>query len=156
MIFPRQTPSIPRKGTETLVSRNLLLNFQIPSDTLNSPQGDGNNIDKALVAKANKILVRHPQFPARGRKRGTEHDSRDGNAASQTLSIPRKGTETAQHLGIEVGSIDESDTLNSPQGDGNLTPSYFHIRLTLCQTPSIPRKGTETPASPIWSLEYKK
>ncbi len=38
-----------------------------------------------------------------------------------------------------------SDTLNSPQGDGNTVENPFGAQLlALCQTPSIPRKGTET------------
>ncbi len=37
----RQTPSIPRKGTETAPS-TVAVPSAFPSDTLNSPQGDGN------------------------------------------------------------------------------------------------------------------
>ncbi len=91
------------------------------SDTLNSPQGDGNC--HHLPIPGNRVKVRHPQFPARGRK----------------LNI--KGlTITPQKL---------SDTLNSPQGDGNQARLAKIRALTLpdCQTPSIPRKGTETQGS---------
>ena len=111
-----QTPSIPRKGTETAKRRP-------------TPQ--------AVVQN-----VRHPQFPARGRKRRAGMNVRL-TGSSQTPSIPRKGTETStpstcyapdqrvRHpqfpargrkpiplvkSGVTSSS---SDTLNSPQGDGN-------------------------------------
>ncbi len=62
-----QTPSIPRKGTET----HLLKRFRI------------------VIA-----WVRHPQFPARGRKRGHPQWTATHPRLRQTPSIPRKGTET--------------------------------------------------------------
>ncbi len=65
------------------------------SDTLNSPQGDG-NLSQSYLALHNEY-VRHPQFPARGRKHG-------------------------QVSRWEVTEV-ESDTLNSPQGDGNFNLS---------------------------------
>ncbi len=37
-----------------------------------------------------------------------------------------------------------SDTLNSPQGDGNGGRGDLDFSLKKRQTPSIPRKGTET------------
>ena len=68
------------------------------SDTLNSPQGDGNRL-KSLHA-GGKV-----EF-------------------SQTPSIPRKGTETFWNASaFAAWDLLKSDTLNSPQGDGNLTPA---------------------------------
>ncbi len=43
-----------------------------------------------------------------------------------------------------MGAV-SSDTLNSPQGDGNTLMAYGLSLWGLGQTPSIPRKGTETP-----------
>ncbi len=40
--------------------------------------------------------------------------------------------------------IELSDTLNSPQGDGNGVVNGSILNSRACQTPSIPRKGTET------------
>ncbi len=42
----------------------------------------------------------------------------DTKKICQTPSIPRKGTETSSRIGSERIDI-QSDTLNSPQGDGN-------------------------------------
>ncbi len=89
----RQTPSIPRKGTET-----------------NPEFGFGRRC---------RCTVRHPQFPARGRK---QHNGLllPDLTIGQTPSIPRKGTETyiPSYSGLSLGTL--SDTLNSPQGDGNV------------------------------------
>ena len=91
-----QTPSIPRKGTETNLGEGLRRDRAATdgprSDTLNSPQGDG-NVASTRAFPFLFLLVRHPQFPARGRKpsqvwRGCSLSRR------QTPSIPRKGTET--------------------------------------------------------------
>ena len=112
----RQTPSIPRKGTETFDRKVLYLIPGRRSDTLNSPQGDGNPGCQARVVS--HFHVRHPQFPARGRK--LQHE-----AQLSPPSIP-------------------SDTLNSPQGDGNRVAPQSSAPPPQCQTPSIPRKGTET------------
>ncbi len=165
-----QTPSIPRKGTETETSCSLNSMFwrvrhpQFPargrkrmdaegwawvgessSDTLNSPQGDGNS-DLSDSDLEGAIRVRHPQFPARGRKRTIDQRMATATYTCQTPSIPRKGTETPFHhlfvqelavfgqtpsiprKGTETCrlsyrslslSVNQSDTLNSPQGDGN-------------------------------------
>ncbi len=61
----------------------------------------------------------------------------------QTPSIPRKGTETQVGEESREGA-EKSDTLNSPQGDGNPWPHLRDGRPRTRQTPSIPRKGTET------------
>ena len=137
-----QTPSIPRKGTETPGSR--------PS-----------------VGRL--ATVRHPQFPARGRKQLSPLEQARA-AFGQTPSIPRKGTETLYPLWTMASSVSlpvrhpqfpargrkhnpfdlladlpsRSDTLNSPQGDGNGTNHLLSQTKIGSQTPSIPRKGTET------------
>ena len=38
----------------------------------------------------------------------------------------------------------QSNTLNSPQGDGNAIEKQYDASNPRSQTPSIPRKGTET------------
>ncbi len=91
-----QTPSIPRKGTETLfLGIFVLLPGVSLSDTLNSPQGDG-NFGLSLLSRRFRGFV-----------------------LCQTPSIPRKGTETNRVLLLLGLVLLESDTLNSPQGDGN-------------------------------------
>ncbi len=165
-----QTPSIPRKGTET-DSVGVAFLCIGRSDTLNSPQGDGNGYTalyppkdmmcqtpsiprKGTETRDLKTLktgargVRHPQFPARGRK-----PRRRSTSAmlgfSQTPSIPRKGTETDLLLDLDVSPGILSDTLNSPQGDGNQNHQPPALSPRWGQTPSIPRKGTETGQLPI-------
>ncbi len=86
-----QTPSIPRKGTETYFPCSF---------------------------RFTRYQVRHPQFPARGRKL-SERLKGGRRRFCQTPSIPRKGTETSH-------------------------PRPASIDGCKCQTPSIPRKGTET------------
>ncbi len=217
LLILSQTPSIPRKGTETS-GRASCHGNSLSSDTLNSPQGDGNGrlgfwlwcCEGATSDTLNSpqgdgnedsfpclIIpgsVRHPQFPARGRKLNRSSRHNRNSPKCQTPSIPRKGTET---LGFVVGvvsgsrvrhpqfpargrkqrdryfrpcvndqsdtlnspqgdgndkvqglleddTIFKSDTLNSPQGDGNVAPFVVLLFLRFCQTPSIPRKGTET------------
>ncbi len=86
------------------------------SDTLNSPQGDGNwAYRKGRIQSQNR----------------------------QTPSIPRKGTETIYAQGHK-DYMQASDTLNSPQGDGNPGKKFNLLLPRPSQTPSIPRKGTET------------
>ena len=161
---------------------NLLLASRagMKSDTLNSPQGDGNPLQGDCLCP--RCQVRHPQFPARGRKPELIVPSRSGYVLSQTPSIPRKGTETLvmDKMSITTPVVrhpqfpargrkrDEtgiptrrplglSDTLNSPQGDGNPRFPAFCWAACHSQTPSIPRKGTETAIAPragtgrIWS-----
>ena len=65
-------------------------------------------------------------------------------STSQTPSIPRKGTETPELMVTSSSPLGLSDTLNSPQGDGNGEEVVRHNVPWTGQTPSIPRKGTET------------
>ncbi len=71
-----------------------------------------------------------------------DHSNPEGNE-SQTPSIPRKGTETC-NTSSRFQKLNASDTLNSPQGDGNAAEEAKQIEEKYRQTPSIPRKGTET------------
>ncbi len=87
-----QTPSIPRKGTETLHNNSKAFLEAARSDTLNSPQGDG-NVAVCFASAEGISRVRHPQFPARGRKRAGRCGPGQATGC-QTPSIPRKGTET--------------------------------------------------------------
>ncbi len=90
-----QTPSIPRKGTETCPLQTLAL-AQQPSQTPSIPR-KGTETQLAHQIERPKANVRHPQFPARGRK--LHHDS----VHRVYPKLPDR----------------RSDTLNSPQGDGN-------------------------------------
>ncbi len=166
----RQTPSIPRKGTETAVFLRLAPPHS-KSDTLNSPQGDGNtpttnnpleafNVrHPQFPARGRKLPpsgretgscpahVRHPQFPARGRKLRAATEALSRNEC-QTPSIPRKGTETSQCW----HSLSLSSVVRHPQFPARgRKPSYQPGRgcLMFSQTPSIPRKGTETPQASL-------
>ncbi len=141
----RQTPSIPRKGTETLrllfqipllVSsvrhpqfpargRKLTLGampiHDRPSDTLNSPQGDGNQMFGAGELITRLGNVRHPQFPARGRKHTLFSSGLALPLGSDTLNSPQgDGNVIRWNFRVYI-ALNQSDTLNSPQGDGNLT-----------------------------------
>ena len=163
-----QTPSIPRKGTETVSAaarppftpgsdtlnspqgdgnslRDVLGTFDVPvgSDTLNSPQGDGNR--PSLPERQWRSRVRHPQFPARGRKPCSWTARVEAPSTVRHPQFPARGRKHKQVIPRQAVLDSLSDTLNSPQGDGNSTPrGVCLLGSAWCQTPSIPRKGTET------------
>ncbi len=113
------------------------------SDTLNSPQGDGNSVVVALPVSHGLISVRHPQFPARGRKRGREVCGCPESGLVRHPQFPARGRKLWDKPAHPPYSL-VSDTLNSPQGDGNSKIFFIPAGISLGQTPSIPRKGTET------------
>ncbi len=147
VMIKSQTPSIPRKGTETLLNaclyrsldRSIVRHPQFPargrkreigrkvnhfsslvSDTLNSPQGDGNYPLQYSVHAA-LSTVRHPQFPARGRK-------------LKALAV--------SYLQTFDRFRPLSDTLNSPQGDGNTKHSAHGGRSSQSvRHPQFPARG---------------
>ncbi len=86
------------------------------SDTLNSPQGDGNPTGKCFLHSMRK--VRHPQFPARGRKQRAIDRMRAEAEAVRHPQFPARGRKLYGGLSGPIS--------------------------VLGQTPSIPRKGTET------------
>ncbi len=113
------------------------------SDTLNSPQGDGNGnrFEEVDVATLVSDTLNSPQ----GDGNLTAMLTWKSASSSQTPSIPRKGTETFyQWKENNTKNVWVSDTLNSPQGDGNPALGRPRACLRNRQTPSIPRKGTET------------
>ncbi len=89
------------------------------SDTLNSPQGDGNKPEKGYKGCGTKLsdTLNSPQGDGNSDPKG----ERRLKALGQTPSIPRKGTETLKII-------------------------LERLHLLDGQTPSIPRKGTETTA----------
>ena len=93
-----------------------------------------------------------PSIPRKGTETNFAADSDQHGRTRQTPSIPRKGTETKVTAGAKATRASTSDTLNSPQGDGNWLrrgrPSEHRLGG---QTPSIPRKGTETHSIMIWA-----
>ena len=130
----RQIPSNPRKGTETVAVDDDFGGVVIGSDTLKSPQGDGN-----------------------GYRLGSEHMIAE---MSQIPSNPRKGTETLALSCTGQNSAGRSDTLKSPQGDGNATMGNRDaIRGTQVRYPQIPargrkRAGVASPSSAFLSVRY--
>ncbi len=66
------------------------------------------------------------------------------NSMSDTLNSPQGDGNSQSYLSPLQHSPEWSDTLNSPQGDGNFEGFYLGRNNLYCQTPSIPRKGTET------------
>ena len=162
-----QTPSIPRKGTETssILSRYshgiLVRHPQFPARgrkltmgamTINELRCQTPSIPRKGTetwgsgcgsARPFGVGVRHPQFPARGRKHIPLGTGQHREIKSDTLNSPQgDGNETYQRT--SPSSEATSDTLNSPQGDGNAARKRCCPCCPCCQTPSIPRKGTET------------
>ncbi len=136
------------------------------SDTLNSPQGDGN---QQFIFSPNQPFLQSDTLNSpQGDGNGVAGGNVAGLIPGQTPSIPRKGTETQYDLSqipkggqvrhpqfpargrkLEIvivyqSYILKSDTLNSPQGDGNVRLPRTARPDHESQTPSIPRKGTET------------
>ncbi len=116
-----QTPSIPRKGTETSrLSKNALA-IENLSDTLNSPQGDGNSVALKVTALS---LPR-----------------------SDTLNSPQGDGNEAKPMKFQLSITCESDTLNSPQGDGNLSSFTKHSAHggRSVRHPQFPARGRKLP-----------
>ncbi len=161
-----QTPSIPRKGTETDYAGTYFV-----SSLSQTPSIPRKGTETLLLNMLDPTLcrVRHPQFPARGRKLDPEEKDGDWNIMSDTLNSPQGDGNAINTYQLASISCIASDTLNSPQGDGNAASRWwshpagacvrhpqfpargrkqflliFIIELVLSQTPSIPRKGTET------------
>ncbi len=109
-----------------------LCNVALMSDTLNSPQGDGNFL--ATDSQVHLPGVRHPQFPARGRKPKMITTMITLKRMSDTLNSPQ-GDGNCSALPVWALSQRRSDTLNSPQGDGNVMMEYPY-------TPSLTESDT--------------
>ena len=83
-----QTPSIPRKGTETWRGRDALRSRH----TVRHPQfpARGRKLHQ-FRSPSMKLIVRHPQFPARGRKLGQTISQRQGSYSVRHPQFPARG-----------------------------------------------------------------
>ncbi len=166
----RQTPSIPRKGTETHLVRYSKPVFQLSCQTPSIPRKGTETLMQSFMKITHKV-VRHPQFPARGRKPSQSIGTKKGPKPRQTPSIPRKGTETCRHRWVHhppqtvvrhpqfpargrkrrlwsKSPAPQPIPVRHPQfparGRKQTQSSTNGLRRHVGQTPSIPRKGTET------------
>ncbi len=139
-------PQFPARGRKPVRGATLLINTFLGSDTLNSPQGDGNFITGNWEGKRDP--VRHPQFPARGRK---------PNSNSQIPSSPRvrhpQFPARGRKLSLQPGEAIPNN-VRHPQFPArgrklDELADKYGVSPNTGQTPSIPRKGTETPLFPI-------
>ncbi len=119
----RQTPSIPRKGTETISGS--MVTSQPKGQTPSIPR-KGTETLYVPASVHSGWKVRHPQFPARGRKPEVTVVAYFGIVQSDTLNSPQ-GDGNHQRRSATLRSFQLSDTLNSPQGDGNTQPSTNHV-----------------------------
>jgi len=109
---------IPRKGTETHASNEVMLN---------NPPGFSEPIPRkgtetALVnsgAEKVELIVFQNLFPARGRKLLLHSQGCHPSLYSFSEPIPRKGTETLVGSRVFVHHTLEFFRTYSPQGDGN-------------------------------------
>ena len=123
MITPMLNTTNSPQGDGNCVPHNAMLDT-LPKcerlNTTNSPQGDGNNLLEAHPLILNASLVKHHQFPARGRKRMRLATVLPPDLELNTTNSPQgDGNELSEWWEFSDSQI-RLNTTNSPQGDGNL------------------------------------
>ncbi len=134
-----QTPSIPRKGTETILNRLTLSLGTLVSQTPSIPRkGTETTISSRYCSNVNPEIGQTPSIPRKGTETQESPSCHTLVNMSDTLNSPQGDGNVALHLAVGIG-VAMSDTLNSPQGDGNGEFVAYAIPVTLSDTLNSPQ-----------------